>query len=92
MKSKNVSSSIGALKRVKPFVSMPTAMKIYKGLIELHFDCSENLQKLNRAIRVITKSSYDTSSRYLLNSLGWDNLSVRRVKQEANLCIQYQDF
>ena len=71
---------------------MRTAMKIYIGLIELHFDYSENLQKLNRAIRVITKSSYDTSSRYLLNSLGWDNLSVRRVKQEANLCIQYQDF
>ena len=67
-------------------------MKIYKGLIELHFDYSENLQKLNRAIRVITKSSYDTSSRYLLNSLGWDNLSFRGVKQEANLCIQYQDF
>ena len=71
---------------------MHTAMKIYKGLIELHFDYNENLEKLNRAIRVITKSSYDTSSRYLLNSLGWDNLSVRRVKQEANLCIQYQDF
>ena len=71
---------------------MHTAIKIYKGLIELHFDYSLNLQKLNRAIRVITKSSYDTSSRYLLNSLGWDNLFVRRVKQEANLCIQYQDF
>ena len=39
----------------------------------------------NRAIRVITKSSYDTSSRFLLNSLGWDNLSVRRAKQKANL-------
>ena len=33
----------------------------------------------------ITKSSYDTSSRFLLNSLGWDNLSVRRAKQKANL-------
>ena len=63
---------------------------LYKGLVEPHFDycnavwygliqqLSEKLQKLqNRAIRVITKSSYDTSSRYLLNSLGWDNLSVR---------------
>ena len=75
--SKKVSSGIGALKRVRPFVSMHTAIKIYKGFIELHFDyCSavwdgltqqlnrEKLQKLqNRAIRVITKSSYDTSSR-----------------------------
>ena len=47
---------------------------------------SEKLQKLqNRAARVITKSSYNTNSNYLLNSLGWDNLSVRRTKQKANL-------
>ena len=77
---------------------MHTAIKIYKGLIEPHFDycsavwdgltqqISEKLQKLqNRAIRVITKSSCDTSSRFLINSLGWDNLSVRRAKQKANL-------
>ena len=78
--------------------SMHTAIKIYKGLIEPHLDycsavwdglthqLSEKLQKLqNRAIWVITKSSYDTSSRFLLTSLGWDNLSVRRAKQKANL-------
>ena len=54
------------------FFSMHTAIKIYKGLIEPHFDycsavwdgltqqLSEKLQKLqNRAIRVITKSTYD---------------------------------
>ena len=83
---------------VRPFISMITAIKIYKGLIEPHFDCcsavwdgltqqlSEKLQKLqNRAIRAITKSSYDGSSRFLLNSLGWDNLSIRRAKQKANL-------
>ena len=97
--SKKLSSGIGALKRVTPFVSIHTAIKICKGLIDPHFDyCSavwvlawpnryrEKLQKLqNRASRVITKSSYDTSSRFLLNSLGWDNLSVRRAKQKANL-------
>ena len=96
--SRKVSSGIGALKRVRRFVSMHTAIKIYKGLTEPHFDycstvwdgltqqLSEKVQKLqNRAIRVITKSGYDTSSRFLLNSLGWDNLSVRRVKQKANL-------
>ena len=46
---------------------------------------SDKLQ--NRAVRVITKSSCDTSSssRDLLNSLGWDNLSTRRAKQKANL-------
>ena len=96
--SKKVASSIGALKRVRPFISMHTAIKIYKGLIEPHFDycsvvwdglsqqLSKKLQKLqNRAARAITKSSYNTNSSYLLNSLSWDNLSVRRTKQKANL-------
>ena len=66
---------------------MHTAIKLYKGLIEPHFDycsavrdgfsqqLSEKLQKRqNRAIKVNTKSSYDTSSRFLVNSLGWDDL------------------
>jgi len=96
--STKVSSGIGAIRRVRPFVSMHTAIKIYKNLIEPHFDYSsviwdglsqqpnDKLQNLqNRAVRVITKSSFDTSSRYLLNSLGWDNLSIRRTKQKANL-------
>ena len=39
-------------------------------------------------MRVITKSSYDTSSRFLLNLLGWDNLSIRRAKQKANFMYQ----
>ena len=77
---------------------MHTAVKIYKGLVEPHFDycsavwdglsqqLSDKLQKLqNRAVRVITKSTYDTSSRLLLNLLDWDNLSIRRAKQKANL-------
>ena len=92
--SKKVSSGIGALKRVRPFVSMHTTIKINKSLMEPHFDyCSvvwdglsqqlnHKLQKLqNRAVRVITKSSIDTSSRYLLKWLGWDNLSIRWTKQ-----------
>ena len=66
---------------------MHTTIKLYKGLIEPHFDycsavrdgfsqqLSEKLQKRqNRAIKVNTKSSYDTSSRFLVNSLGWDDL------------------
>ena len=67
--SKKVSSGIGALQRVRSFVSMHTAIKIYKGLIEpIYFDycsavwdgltqqLSEKLRKLqNRALRVITK-------------------------------------
>ena len=61
--SKKLSSSIGALKRIRPFVSMHIAIKIYKGLIKQHFDycsvvwdglSSEELQ--NHAARVINKS------------------------------------
>ena len=38
---KSLKKRIGALKRVRTFVSMHTAIKIYKGLIEPHFDyCS----------------------------------------------------
>ena len=99
--SQKVSSGTRALKRVRPFVSMHTAIKICKGLIEPHFDycsavwdgltqqLSEKLKKLqNRAIRLITKSSYDTSSGFLLTSLRWDNLSVRRAKQKGNLIFK----
>ena len=96
--SKKVASSISALKRVRLFIPLDTAIKIYKGLIEPHYcsDClvwhglsqelSEKLQKQQyRAARVITKSSYDTNSSYLLTSLGWDKLSIRRAKKKANL-------
>ena len=89
------------METIAKFMPVPPYLQCiqkYKGLIEPLFDycsavwdgltqqLSEKLQKLqNLAIRVITKSSYDTSSRFLLNSLGWDNLSVRRAKQKANL-------
>ena len=77
---------------------MHTAVLIYQGLIEPHFDCisavwnglsqqlkSDKLQKLqHRAVRVITKSSCDTSSRQLHDLLGWDNLSIRNAKQLSN--------
>ena len=93
--NKKGSSSIGALKRIRLFVSVHTAVFIYQGLIKPHFHyCSavwnglsqhlktDKLQKLqHRAVRVITKSSYDTGSRQLLDLLGWDNLSIRNAKQ-----------
>ena len=81
---KKVSSAIGALKRVRPFISKETAIQIYNALIMPHFDycspvwdclsgyLSDKLQKLqNRAARVITKSPFDTSSNHLLSTLDW---------------------
>ena len=82
--SKKVASSIGALKRVRPFISMHTAIKICKGLIEPHFDyCSVVWDGFSQQLRNFRNykiallelllnqviESYDTSSRYLLNSL-----------------------
>ena len=93
---KKVSSAIGALKRVRPFISKETAIQIYNALIMPHFDycspvwdclsgyLSDKLQKLqNRAARIITKSRFDTSSDHLLSTLDWVRLFLRRKKQKA---------
>ncbi|XP_022803109.1 uncharacterized protein LOC111340515 [Stylophora pistillata] len=93
---KKVSSGIGALKRVRPFISKETAIQIYDALIIPHFDSSspvwdclsgylnDKLQKLqNRAARIITKSPFDTNSNHLLSTLDWERLSLRRKKQKA---------
>ena len=73
--------AIGALKRVRPFLSVKTALQIYHALIRPHFDyctsvwgeCSVTLcdkpQKLQiRAARIVTKSNYDVSAKHLLTS------------------------
>ena len=93
---KKFSSAIGALKRVRPFISKETATPIYNALIMPHCDycspvgdclssyLSDKLQKLqNHAARVITKSPFDASSNHLLSTLSWERLSLRRKKQKA---------
>ena len=97
--SKKISSAIGALKRVRTFISESTALQIYQALILRHFDyCSSvwneldvnfsnKLQKLqNRTARVITRSSYEASVSFLLSGLLWDNLSTRRKKAYGERC------
>jgi hypothetical protein len=72
--TKKVSSGIGALKRMRDFITSETAIRVYRSLVEPYFSyCapvwdglgkkkSEKLQKLqNRAARVFTRSSYDIS-------------------------------
>ena len=96
--TKKVSSGIGALKRMRDFITRETAIRVYQSLVEPYFSyCapvwdglgkkqSDKLQKLqNRAARVITRSSYDISSSSLLEELNWESLSTKRLKQKAIL-------
>ena len=99
--AKIVSSGIGALKRLRPFICEDTAILLYRALIEPYFDyccpvwgglsneLADKLQKLqNRAIRVITKSDYYSSADALRGKLGWDDLCTRRKKQKLKLMFK----
>ena len=86
--SRKVVSGIGALKRIRPYVTLPTMQLIYNCLVQPYFDycsviwdsCGSNLadklQKLqNRAARVLTSSRHDSNADYLFERLGWIKLS-----------------
>ena len=81
--AKIVSSGIGALKRLRPFICEDTAIVLYRALIEPYFDyycpvwdglsneLADKSQKLqNRAIRVITKSDSYSGADALRGKLG----------------------
>ena len=89
-----VSRGLGALKRVRPYVPQSTLVTIYNTIVLPHFDyCStvwgsigicqsDKLQKLqNRAARIITKSTRESRTIDLFQTLKWDNLEKRREKQ-----------
>ena len=99
--SKKIASAIGALKRIRPYITTNTAIQVYQALIQPHFDycCSVwdglgetlscKMQKLqNRAARVIMRANYDASAGILLDALHWDNLSLRREKLKAGLVFK----
>ena len=88
--------AIGALRRIRSLVSQSTAVQIYNALIQPYFDyCApvwdglssylcEKLQKLqNRAARVILQANCEVNSSQLLETLKWDQLSLRRRKHKA---------
>jgi hypothetical protein len=98
---KKIASAIGALKRIRSFITTNTAIQVYQSLIQPHFDycCSVwdglgetlscKLQKLqNRAVRVITTSSCDTSASTLLNTSHLDRIFLRRKKLKAGLIFK----
>jgi hypothetical protein len=99
--TKKISSAIGALKRIRPFVSTRTAVQVYQALIQPHFDyccsvwdgfgetLSNKIQKLQkRVVGVITRSHYDASASSLLNNLHLDNLCLRRKKIKAGIMFK----
>ena len=92
---RKISSAIGALRRIRSLISQSTAVQIYNALIQPHFDyCApvwdglssylcEKLQKLqNRAARVILQANCEVNSCMRLETLKWNQLSLRR-KQKA---------
>ena len=81
--ARKISSAVGGLKQVRPFVTQETLLTIYKSIILPHFDycdvvwdtlnkgLAERLQKLqNPSARVITSSSYEIRSNDILKQLG----------------------
>ena len=98
---KKVAAGIGLLRRIRDFTSFDILIKIYKALIEPHFDyaCTVwddldatlalKLQKLqNRAARIITKSDYEVRSTDILKNLGWETLQNRRYDLKKRLMIK----
>ena len=86
-----VSAGIGAIRRIRPFVSSATLKLMYNAIVQPYFDyCSplwdncgigpkDRLQKFqNRAARVISGATCDVRSVDLLESLGWKHLELRR--------------
>ena len=87
MKSLKVSSGIGALKkRVRPFVSMHTAIKIYKGLIEPHFNhCSTVWDDLTQQLRRNFKNFKIVLSELLPNNNNNNNNNMFKQDDHCNM-------
>ena len=89
--SKKVSSGIGVINKIKPFVPTSNLISVYQSIVEPYLDyCSvvwddisdkltDKLQILqNRAARVITGADYRMHT-----ELGWSSLKEKRNKQKA---------
>ena len=94
--SKKVSSGIGVIKKIKPFVPTSNLLSVYQSIVEPYLDyCSvvwddisdqltDKLQKLqNCAAHVITGADYRTPSSVLLNKLGWSSLKEKKGKVKS---------
>ena len=93
---RKISSEIGALRRIRSLISQSTALQIYNALIQPHFHyralvwdgLSEKLQNLqDRAARVILQANFQVNSSLLLETLKWNQLSLRRTKHTAIMML-----
>ena len=93
---KKVSSGIGVIKKIKPFVPNSNLTSVYQSIVEPYSDyCSvvwddisdqltDKLQILqNCAAGVIKGADYQMPISKLLSKLGWSSLKDKRDKQKA---------
>ena len=86
--SLKVSRGLGILKHANKFLPFSALTSLYTSIVEPHFryccsvwGCADTteinrLQKLqNRAARIVTNSSFDTSSNQLIEKLGWKTIN-----------------
>ena len=98
---REISSAIGTLRRIRSLISQSTAVKIYNALIQPRVEyCApvwdglstylcEKLQKWqNRAARDILQANCEVNLSLLLETLKWDQLSLRRRKQTAMMMFK----
>ena len=98
-----VSRAIGFLKYAKKLLRQDTLCKMYRGIVEPHlrYCCSvwgacggtrlQVLQKLqNRAARIVTNSSYDSSASALIKTLNWPTVADM-IKVET-ACMVYKSI
>ena len=94
--SKKVSSGIGDIKKIKPFVPTSNLISVFQSIVEPYLDyCSvvwddisdqltDKLQTLqNRSARVITGADYRMPTSDLLSKLGLSSLKEKRNKQKG---------
>ena len=96
---KKISSGIGAISRLKPFVCRDILVSAYNSLVQTHFDyccevwdpigsiLSNKLQSLqNRAARIIMDYPNEHGqSDAAMAELGWKTLKERRLQSKARL-------
>lgn len=98
--SKKIASGVGALRRCRSFVHQTTLQSIYNVLIQPHFDyCREvlghcgailanKLQILqNRAARILSFSSFDSSSGPLFEQLDRKRFDTQRQIQVSVMMV-----